>query len=152
MADGETSMMVYLFRDGLDESHVPPFQVKSGQRISFTATRIGRYDANLQIAAATDWILHSQNNLVTVFEPTNELGECPSDDAECQRTEVDTYMHRMVRATGILGEMPGLGAAYPCGAYHDVGASDTETRLNWLFFVAQARLLPQDNALAMLAH
>ncbi|MEE2788091.1 MAG: hypothetical protein VX589_12180 [Myxococcota bacterium] len=115
ISDGKAAMEVRLYYEGIQPTDYPDFQVRAGQRISFTATKLSRYFSSLQIAGGMDWRLDAGNKPVYVFEPTNELGACPDSDRACEDAEQGLYMHKLVRVTGILGEFPGEGAGYTCG-------------------------------------
>ena len=115
IADGQAAMEVRLYYEGIQADEYPDFQVRAGQRISFTATKLSRYYSSLQIAGGSDWRLEAGNEPVYVFEPTNELGACADGERDCEDAEQAKYMHQLVRVTGILGEFPGQGAGYTCG-------------------------------------
>jgi hypothetical protein len=114
VSDGEAAMEVRLYNPEIMAGQYPDFQVRAGQRISFTATKLSRYYSSLQIAGGSNWEVTSTNEDVYVWEPTNEIGGCGEDNA-CKDMEESQYVHRIVRITGILGDYGNEGSAYSCG-------------------------------------
>ena len=101
VADANGAIQVRLYYSGITAEEVPPFTIRTGQRISFNVTKLGRYYSSDQIAAGTDWVLDDENQDVHVWEPDRALEE--------------TDVHRMVRITGTLeGNGSGCGGDYKC--------------------------------------
>lgn len=94
LGDGVAASETYL--DFNDVAGLPPFDVRVGQRISFTVTRMGRFGEFAQIQAATDWILESEGAQVSILEP-----QAPPAVAD---------VNRIVRVAGTLA-----GAPVACG-------------------------------------
>ncbi len=69
--------------------NVPEFQIRVGHQISMNVTQIKTFFGSRQIAAATDWVLGSVDNVVYVLERTG--GNITSDD-----------IGRMIRVEGTL--------------------------------------------------
>lgn len=108
IADGRAAVEVYL--DLGMAGGTPNFPVRVGQVVSFTATRVGRYQTKPQISAATDWIQHAD-------EPPFAGGETGPNaavhlwDPDREMTRLDA--NRLIRVTGQLD-----GPGNTCGSGH----------------------------------
>ena len=95
IADGRNTVQFFLPLD--DPSVEPPFTVRVGQRVSFTALSIGRYRGVAQVYAATNWLVESEENEVAFREVGGDI--LSFDDVP-----------QNVRVTGEITEVSG-----PCG-------------------------------------
>ena len=106
IADARGYIEVYL---DINAASLPDFEIRVGQVISMTVTRVGRYGGRPQIRAARDWMAVAQ-------APHPELTAAP--DAEVQLLTPDRSLtladvNRMVRVTGITDDEP-----LSCGSQH----------------------------------
>lgn len=91
---------IELFLDFNAEGATPDFQIRSGHKISFNVTEVGRYFARGQITKATDFELVETDAPVYV----NDTGGPFNID----------QIHQLVRVTGILRNQEECGADTHC--------------------------------------
>lgn len=151
IADGRDAVQFFLPFD--DESALPPFSVRVGQRISFTALQIGRYRGIPQIYEVEGWTLVSENNEVAFRdigddEPltyddvpqnirvtgtiTGEIGSCGGSAICYDFTYGDGQRATFRSASSFIEVGDCLTFAGPLGSFAGVPQLDTQN-FDWLF-------------------
>ncbi len=98
---GDAGHAMELYLDSTDPDGIPPFDVRVGQKISFSVTRVNRYFGSPQIVGVADMTQVSDHAPVYLWTP----------DRPFRHTDV----HRAVRVTGTLeGEYRECGQGYAC--------------------------------------
>lgn len=110
IADANGTIEVRLWYQGITAEEYAPFRIQTGQRISFTASKLNRYYSKGQILAGADWTLDDTDQDVYAWEPDRPLEE--------------NDVHRLVRITGILeGAGDACGDGWRCWTINDAGGS-----------------------------
>ncbi len=130
IADGSGSIQVFMFAgeegDEVRAQH-PPFNIKTGQKVSFTTTQVNNFNGVPQISAIQpdSWSLDSEDNLVYIRDINAEGGELGIED-----------VNTVVRVTGTLSGGEGCGDPSICYDF-DYGADNVVTlRSSSQFIVA----------------
>lgn len=117
--DGRAAIQVFLDDEALDSS--PDFDIEVGQRISFTATLVGRFRGVPQIYAGERWSEESSGNGVAFWE----IGDEPIAFSDAPRN---------VRMTGhLVADLGACGGASRCYEFEWESQSITfRTASSWV--------------------